>query len=39
MIVLPFSLTIECADEEGMRYRSAMSNLLQEYGGVRPFCI
>ena len=29
-----FSLTLECADEDGMRYRSVMSSLLQEYGGV-----
>ena len=28
------SLTLECADEDGMRYRSVMSSLLQEYGGV-----
>ena len=33
--LLSCSLTIECGDEEGMRYRSAMSSLLQEYGGVR----
>ena len=32
-----FSLTLECADEDGMRYRSVMSSLLQEYGGVGIF--
>ena len=32
-----FSLTLECADEDGMRYRSIMSSLLQEYGGVGIF--
>ena len=35
--ILFFSLTLECADEEGMRYRSVMSSLLQEYGGVGIF--
>ena len=34
-----FSLTLECADEDGMRYRSVMSSLLQEYGGVGIFVI
>ena len=34
VIFYSFSLTLECADEDGMRYRSVMSSLLQEYGGV-----
>ena len=34
VIFYSFSLTLECADEDGMRSRSVMSSLLQEYGGV-----
>ena len=37
VIFYSFSLTLECADEDGMRYRSVMSSLLQEYGGVGIF--
>jgi len=38
MIVYIFRLTIECAEEDGMRYRSAMSCLLNKDGQVNLDC-
>ena len=37
LIISSFRLTIECHDDEGMRYRSAMSDLLQAEGQVKPY--
>nr|XP_022304299.1 deleted in lung and esophageal cancer protein 1-like isoform X2 [Crassostrea virginica] len=34
--IKPALLTIECHDDEGMRYRSAMSDLLQSGGEISP---